>query len=269
MKVLASSRVAVFVLTVLGLSVTAGLSVLHGEDESKSDVGSLAPITLPKNVRMYDLDGRQHVLLGTSQCRGVALVFLSTECPLCNEAVPRLNTLAASYKKLGIELFGVISDRSVTRLQAQEHHENFRIKFPMILDSVNALRELTGATHTPQAFVFDQAGKEIYRGRLDDSSERLGKKNVPKKNYLADALHAVAKRQRLAVSQTQAVGCLLEELGTGQKDSAVTFNREIAPIVFSNCVACHRDGEVAPFPLTNDEQVSKRANRYPQWSPRG
>ena len=270
------SRIALIGWLALGLSAAGLVSGLCGNEKPKIGIDTSDTISLPKPLRVNDLNGRQHVLLDTPECRGVVLIFLSTECPMCNEAIPRLNKLATQYQKLGIELFGVISDRTVTRQQALEHHTKFRIKFPMILDAGKSLRELTGASHTPEAFVFDRDGKQIYRGLIDDSSERLGKKNSAKKNYLADAMHAAAGNHRLPVSRTQAVGCLLEEPGSGATEGDVTFNRDIAPIIFSNCTACHRDGEVAPFALTNYEQVSKRAKQIaevvssrlmPPWKP--
>lgn len=36
----------------------------------------------------------------------------------------------------------------------------------------------------------------------------------------------------------------------------ITFNKDIAPIVFQNCSGCHRPGEVGPMPLTNYAEVS-------------
>lgn len=39
----------------------------------------------------------------------------------------------------------------------------------------------------------------------------------------------------------------------------ITFNRDIAPIVFENCVVCHRPGESAPFSLLDYAQAKKRA----------
>jgi hypothetical protein len=56
----------------------------------------------------------------------------------------------------------------------------------------------------------------------------------------------------------------------------VTFNKDIAPIVFENCASCHRPGESAPFSLLSYEDVKKRAKqivdvtqrRYmPPWLP--
>ena len=49
---------------------------------------------------------------------------------------------------------------------------------------------------------------------------------------------------------------------SGQQSSAargnMTFTEHIAPILYANCVACHRAGEVAPFPLITYEDVAKR-----------
>jgi hypothetical protein len=37
-----------------------------------------------------------------------------------------------------------------------------------------------------------------------------------------------------------------------------TFNRDIAPIIYANCVQCHRPSQVAPFSLLTYEEVKKR-----------
>ena len=39
----------------------------------------------------------------------------------------------------------------------------------------------------------------------------------------------------------------------------VTFNRDIAPIVFQYCSPCHRPGEAAPFSLLNYQDTAKFA----------
>jgi hypothetical protein len=56
----------------------------------------------------------------------------------------------------------------------------------------------------------------------------------------------------------------------------LTFNKDIAPIVFKNCAECHRPGQSAPFPLLDFAAVKKHAkdiatvtaDRYmPPWLP--
>ncbi len=39
---------------------------------------------------------------------------------------------------------------------------------------------------------------------------------------------------------------------------AVTFNKQIAPIIYNNCSSCHRLGEAAPFSLMSYQDVVKR-----------
>jgi len=39
----------------------------------------------------------------------------------------------------------------------------------------------------------------------------------------------------------------------------VTFNHQIAPIIYRNCSSCHRPGEAAPFPLLSYQDVKKKA----------
>jgi mono/diheme cytochrome c family protein len=41
---------------------------------------------------------------------------------------------------------------------------------------------------------------------------------------------------------------------------AVTFAKNVAPIVYSNCVTCHRPGQVAPFSLMTYQDVCKHAD---------
>lgn len=44
-----------------------------------------------------------------------------------------------------------------------------------------------------------------------------------------------------------------------QTAKAVTFSEHVAPILYGNCVTCHRPGEAAPFSLISYEDVTKRA----------
>ncbi len=40
-----------------------------------------------------------------------------------------------------------------------------------------------------------------------------------------------------------------------------TFTKDVAPIMFNHCTACHRDSEVAPFPLTSYAEAKKHAKQ--------
>ena len=42
-------------------------------------------------------------------------------------------------------------------------------------------------------------------------------------------------------------------------DGSVTFTRDVAPILYANCAACHRSGEVAPFSLLSYSDAKRWA----------
>ena len=48
---------------------------------------------------------------------------------------------------------------------------------------------------------------------------------------------------------------------TAEPEKQVTFNRDIAPIIFHSCATCHRPGEAAPFSLLNYSDVKKHARQ--------
>lgn len=46
-----------------------------------------------------------------------------------------------------------------------------------------------------------------------------------------------------------------------QTPGALTFSKDIAPIIFNNCASCHRPDAVAPFSLLSYQDVKKRAKQ--------
>jgi len=70
-----------------------------------------------------------------------------------------------------------------------------------------------------------------------------------------------------------AMGTLLGRPAARQSSSApasadqVTFNRDVAPIVFRSCATCHRPGEAAPFSLLNYSDVKKHARQIVEVTP--
>ena len=79
-------------------------------------------------------------------------------------------------------------------------------------------------------------------------------------------LREISAGHRLQFSQTQPVGCLIERADVDVTSQQLTFCRDIAPIVFANCMRCHREASALLFPLTSDEEVRDRAVKSRRWS---
>jgi Flp pilus assembly protein TadD len=61
--------------------------------------------------------------------------------------------------------------------------------------------------------------------------------------------------------RTWCAACAVCAVSTGAAAQPVTFARDIAPVVFEACVACHRSGGPGPFSLTTYEEVRRRATQ--------
>ncbi len=206
-----------------------------------------------------DIDGQTHRIGNGEGYDAIALVFISTECPIARSYVPELNRIAASVAEEPVKLVGVLSDRSVSRADAVKFRDEFQIEFPLLFDASGELAQTLQPTHVPEAIVLDADARVIYRGRIDDRYPEIGKKRpAPTTHDLSDALHAAATGKPIAIAETTPVGCPVEPPRT-PSDTAVTYNRDIAPILIAHCVECHRPGEVAPFSLLTYEDAAKRA----------
>lgn len=211
---------------------------------------------------LLDLKGATHLLDQNDGQRARAYVFLSTHCPVSNGYIQTLNTLFARLKDQPIDLYGVVSDPSVNRRETAEHFREFKAEFPILFDSSGLLLQALQPTHVPEAMVLDRNGQLVYRGAIDNAWEALGRRR-PKaeKELLADAIDAALNNKIPVLAVTKPVGCLIESFQPGDKTATVTYTRDIAPIVQARCLNCHREGQVAPFPLADYEQTAKRAGQ--------
>ena len=160
---------------------------------------------------LADIDGKIHKPFDDESTRGIALVFISTDCPIANSYQPLLQHLAEGYEKDGIRFFMIHPNPEVTADQVRKHASEFKIKSPVIIDSNQTISRRVGATVTPQAFVFARGQKTpIYQGRIDNLYAAYGKKrNVATTRDLAEALDAMVAGRPAKTSKTEAVGCFI------------------------------------------------------------
>ncbi len=241
-----------FGVAVACIVVTIALCPMANCEEAKPDqLRFLAPL---------DLEGQVHRIGSGEGYQAVALVFMTTECPISREYVPELNRLAASVADQPVEFLGVISEPGLSRAAAVKFQKEFAIEFPLLFDASGELAQALRPSHVPEAFVLDADANVVYHGRIDDRYRELGKKRPePTAHELADAMAAVVAGEPVAVAETENVGCPVEPRRAAIDGDSVTYNRDIAPILHAQCVECHRPGEIAPFSLLTYEDAAKRA----------
>ena len=141
----------------------------------------------------------------------VALVFVSTECPISNKFAPELERLSKRFPTNDVSLVLVYPNASDTDEKIQQHRRDYRLTGQFMRDPKHILVKKGGATVTPEAAVFDEKRRLVYRGRINDQYLALGKgRPKPTQHNLDEAITALRAGKKPNPSRTEAVGCLIQ-----------------------------------------------------------
>lgn len=164
-----------------------------------------------------DLAGKpRNPLSNTSRANGVRvriLLFVRTDCPITNRYAPELQRLGEKFTGPEVEFWLIYPDRTSSAAAIKDHVAQYRFPGEPLRDPRHELVKRAHATITPEAAVFDAAGRLVYHGRIDDRWVEIGKARVEAQTHdLEDAIAAVVAGKRVARAETRAVGCRLADL---------------------------------------------------------
>lgn len=205
--------------------------------------------------QLQDVRGKKYELADFRDRKLVVLAFLGTECPLAKRYGQRLGQLADEYEPRGVSFIGLNANvqDSVTEMAAFARDHN--IRFPLLKDLANQVADSVGAERTPTVFVLDDKRIIRYWGRVDDQYGVGYVREEPQRHDLQAAIDELLAGKVVSVPATPAVGCQIGRIKKPQPNAAVTYTNQIARILQSRCVECHRDGEIAPFALDDYDEV--------------
>ena len=240
-------------------------------------VSSAAETLLGKkleSLQLKDYRGRDYSLSDFKDQKLIVVAFLGTECPLATMYGPRLAQLAGRFESRGAAFVGVNANSQDSLTEIAAYARTHKIEFPILKDVTHELTSKLGAERTPEVFVLDAQRVVRYHGRIDDQYGVGYINDKPKRQDLALALDELLADKPVSKASTPAVGCLIGRRQPPQSNARVTYSHDIAPLLQQHCVECHRAGDIAPFALTDFEEVAgwgamlvevTRENRMPPW----
>ena len=147
--------------------------------------------------------------------RGTALVFMRLDCPVANRYVAELERLRRRAVAAKVGFWLVYVEPDVSAAAVREHLSSFQYSGDALLDPAHRLVRLAGATMTPEAAVFAESGENamVYRGRIDDLYEEIGRRRQrPTRHDLDEAIEALGQERLDEPRVTAAVGCIIADL---------------------------------------------------------
>ena len=206
-------------------------------------------------LRVVDLEGRPvDPFAAAPAVRANAFVFTTTDCPISNRYAPEIRRLYDAFAKQGIRFWLVYANPREDANAVREHAQKFSFPLSVLRDPQHDLVNRLGITVTPEVAIVGVRGEALYRGRIDDRYTDIGvDRPVATRHEFEDALKAVAEGRAVPTPTTRAVGCVVADF------KPVTFNNDIAPLIYDRCATCHRPTGPAPFSLLTYADVRQRA----------
>jgi peroxiredoxin len=163
------------------------------------------------DVAVLDLENRTVNPFDELGAKTIIFFFVRTDCPISNRYAPEIERLAQRYASKDMAFWLVYLESSTTVEQIEQHRNEYHLSLRALRDPRHALVKMAGVKVTPEAAVFLQDGREVYRGRIDDRYVDFGKERpAPTTHDLNEVLKSVLGGQQIANSETRAIGCYIE-----------------------------------------------------------
>jgi peroxiredoxin len=173
------------------------------------EIGAKAP-----GFTLKDIKGNEHTLAAYAG-RIVVLEWTNHGCPFVKKHYGPGNMQALQEKYTGKDVVWLSICSSALGKQghftaeawAGMAHELKEKASAILLDEDGAVGRLYGAKTTPHMFVIDKEGSLAYQGAIDDDRSFDPKKVEGAKNYVAAAIDALLKGEKVETAETAPYGC--------------------------------------------------------------
>ena len=192
------------------------------------------------NFMLVDANLEAHELYRMAAAPAVVIVTQANGDAAIRGLAPQLKTLDATYGAKGVEFLLLNSSLKDSREAILAEAAKAGFVMPVLMDANQLIGESLGVTRSAEAFVVNPKTWTIaYRGPVAG---------------VGPALDALAAGQPIPASTVALNGAAIAfpERGAGAK---ISYVKDVAPILEAKCVACHQEGGIGPFAMTNYDMV--------------
>lgn len=212
LNLLAMIKIPVLLLFLSGASSMALLAA----DPVPLPIGSAAP-----DFSLQGTDGKRYALRDFSSSTVLVIIFTCNHCPTAQAYEERIKQLVRDYEKRGVAVVAIspndpqavtLGEMGYTDLGDSFEEMKIRAKdrafnFPYLYDGADSKVSMRyGPQATPHVFIFDEARKLRYSGRIDDGE----KPGTAKTHDTRNAIDALLAGKPVPVEKTKTFGCSIK-----------------------------------------------------------
>jgi thiol-disulfide isomerase/thioredoxin len=207
-------RPTLFLSLLLALPVSA--SAAESSDHPTLKLGAAAP-----DFSLPGVDGKTHTLAEFAGAKILVAIFTSVHCPTAQAYEGRIKQLVTDYGPRGVAFVAINPNNpDAVRLDEQGYtdlddtFDSMKLRaadrgfnYPFLDDGpAETTARQFGPAATPHVFIFDDARKLRFQGRIDDSE----REELAKHHDTRDALDALLAGRDPAVKETMVFGCSIK-----------------------------------------------------------
>ncbi len=234
--------------SVCAAAITAASVTAYGQINGANMVAAtVKPADRADDFRLVDQNSRAHLLSYYKFAPAIVIVSHANGSADVKAAAPALKMMQAAFKDTGAQLFLMNSTPGVSREAISADMAALGLDLPVLIDDTQLVGESLGVSRVAQAMVIDpKTWKVVYSGPTDSN--------------LHAVLTAIKAGQPVKASHVEMKTAMLAFPNRDKAAHAkISYEKEVAPILAKNCVACHSEGAIGPFAMDSYEKVK-------QWS---
>lgn len=162
------------------------------------------------SVKLMNVSTKKITSIPSSQ-KSKLFIFLSPECPLCQNYTTVLNKIKNEFGS-SIMMYAIFPGKAYSADTINAFAKKYKIGYPLLIDKSFKLSHYLQASITPEVIFLNNKNELLYKGAIDNWYKALGKaRSKPTENYLQDALMQNQKKEIVLIKRTRPVGCLIND----------------------------------------------------------
>ena len=235
-------------------------------------VNSVSAAGKVDNFVLLDHNGEAQELYYDKSAKAIVLMIHGNGCQIVRSILPDYEALRAEFESKGVNFLMLNANLQDNRETIASDAAEWGIDVPILVDSAQIIGPSLKLTRTAEVIVIDPASREIiYRGAINDRVYYERQKKTASEHYVKDALDAMLAGEEVGLREVKSVGCIVN---FPEQQEKITYAETIAPLLIDGCVACHREGGIAPWAMSEYRMIQGfapmirevlRTKRMPPW----
>jgi hypothetical protein len=223
-----------------------------------------------EDFALLDHTGTFQHLYENTDVDAVVLYSHGIGCPIVRQQINTIKNIDKLFQGK-VRFFFINANPQDLRNDLQKDAKDYQLNYPILDDDSQMIAKSIGIDRTGLSIIINPKTKRIiWQGPINDKTNYYLQKQKASSNFLKDALSNHLDGKLTEYSNTKSLGCAI----TFDQKFTTNYSKDIAPILISKCLYCHRENGIASFPMTNYKKINGwsqmirevvRTRRMPPW----